>query len=281
MSDLNAMISKKYENLKNYLQELGSVAVAFSSGVDSTFLVKAAHEILGDRCIAITVKSHAFPKREFEEANEFCRAEGIRHYIVEVDEMQIEGFQENPKNRCYLCKKEIFSNIQRLAAEHGIQNVVEGSNMDDNGDYRPGMIAIAELGILSPLRKAELYKAEIRGLSKELNLPTWKKPSYACLASRFAYGERITREKLDMVDQGEQLLLDLGFEQFRVRIHGNMARIEVLPNDFGKLLEHREQIVSALKSYGFTYVSMDLQGYRTGSMNETLALQEKVTISQQ
>lgn len=270
-----AELQQKYDNLRMYLQELGSVAIAFSSGVDSTFLLKVAHDVLGDHCIAVTVKSHAFPKREFEESNEFCEREGIRHFIAEVDEMQVEGFKENPKNRCYLCKKEIFRRIQETAAAQGIINVAEGSNMDDNGDYRPGMIAIAELGFKSPLRKAELYKSEIRELSKELNLPTWSKPSYACLASRFAYGETITREKLDMVDKGEQLMLDLGFQQFRVRIHGNMARLEVLPGDFGKLLENRELIVGSLKSYGFTYVSMDLQGYRTGSMNETLNIEKK------
>lgn len=270
--ELEKDLQEKFDKLKEYLEELGSVAVAFSSGVDSTFLLKAAHEVLGDKCIAITVKSHAFPKREFIEAKEFCEKEGIRHFIAEVDEMQVEGFQKNPPNRCYFCKREIFRNIQRLAEANGISYVAEGSNMDDNGDYRPGMIAIAELGIKSPLRKAELYKSEIRYLSKMMELPTWEKPSYACLASRFAYGEPITREKLDMVDQGEQLLLNLGFRQMRVRIHGTMARIEVLPDEFGKLMENREKIVTEFKSFGFTYVSMDLQGYRTGSMNETLKL---------
>ena len=162
--------------------------------------------------------------------------------------------------------------MQRIARENGIQHLAEGSNMDDTGDYRPGLQAVAELGILSPLRKVELYKAEIRQLSKEMGLPTWDKPSYACLASRFVYGETITEEKLRMVDRGEQLLLDLGFHQMRVRIHGDMARIEVLPEEFPRLMEEetRTQVVRELKSYGFSYVTMDLQGYRTGSMNETL-----------
>ena len=268
-------IEKKYEALKSYIKELGSVAVAFSSGVDSTFLLKVAHDVLGDKCIAITVKSHAIPKREIRESLEFCDKEGIRHFVAEVNEMEIKGFRENPKDRCYHCKKEIFTNIMKIAEQQGISHVAEGSNMDDNGDYRPGMIAIAELGIKSPLRKAELYKEEIRQLSRMLELPTWGKPSYACLASRIPYGEEITPEKLELVDAGEQLLLNLGFQQFRVRIHGNMARIEVLPDDFGKLLDNREEIVSSFKKFGFAYISMDLQGYRTGSLNETLGLKKE------
>jgi uncharacterized protein len=258
--------------LLEYLRSLGSVAVAFSSGVDSTFLLKAAKEALGDKVIAVTARSCSFPKRELEEAKAFCEKEGIRHFICESEELDIEGFRQNPPNRCYLCKRELFEKIIKLAGENGIAYVAEGSNMDDNGDYRPGLQAVAELQVKSPLREAKLYKGEIRALSKKLGLPTWEKQSFACLSSRFVYGETITEEKLSMVDRAEQLLMDLGFHQLRVRIHGKMARIEIMPTEFEKLMAAgvREQVVEKFKEYGFTYVTMDLTGYRMGSMNETL-----------
>lgn len=268
-------LHRKYAALQEYLRELGSVAVAFSCGVDSAFLLTAAREILGDKAVAITARSCAFPDRELSEAREFCKERGIRHIVFDTNELELEDYRKNPKNRCYICKRSIFERLVSLAEENGLSAVAEGSNTDDEGDYRPGLQAVAELGVKSPLRAVGLGKAEIRRLSKEMGLPTWEKPSYACLATRFPYGEEITAEKLSMVDKAEQLLMDKGLLQVRVRIHGSMARIELLPEEFDKLLKIREEIVEKFKGSGFTYVSLDLQGYRMGSMNETLDKEDK------
>lgn len=271
---VNQELFEKLEELKKILKDYKSAAIAFSSGVDSTFLLKVAHDVLGDQAIAVTASSRFFPGRERREAKAFCKKVGIKQVICEIDELEIEGFCQNPANRCYLCKKELFTRFLAIAEEYQMAVLADGSNVDDEGDYRPGLQAIKELGIKSPLREAGLNKEEIRKLSKELGLPTWEKPSFACLASRFVYGEEITREKLSMVEQAEQLLLDLGFYQARVRIHGTMARIEVLPEEIQRLTEKetRLELAKRLRQYGFSYVTLDLQGYRTGSMNETLAL---------
>jgi len=254
------------------LRVIGSAVVAFSSGVDSTFLLRVAHEELGDRVVAVTARSHTFPKRELDEAAAFCRAEGVRHEVIDSEELDIPGFAENPPDRCYHCKRELFNRLLAFARENGLAAVLEGSNIDDDGDYRPGRRAIRELGIVSPLHEVGLTKAEIRELSREMGLPTSDKPSFACLASRFPYGERITAAGLARVEKAEQWLLDAGFglRQLRVRSHGDMARIEVPPDDIPRLAARAAEIAAAFKDLGFAYVTLDLLGYRTGSMNETL-----------
>ncbi len=266
------VINDKYQVLKNYINSLESVAVAFSGGVDSTLLLKTAHDVLGDKAAAVTASSSSFPERELNESKKFCAENNIRQIIIHSDELNIPGFKDNPKNRCYLCKKELFTQILETARENNLAYVVEGSNLDDLGDYRPGLQAIEELEIKSPLRAAGLSKAEVRELSWELGLPTWNKPSFACLASRFVYGEKITEEKLKMVAQAEDLLISLGFRQVRVRIHENIARIEILPEDFSLIIQEgtRIKIYNTLKDLGFSYVTLDLKGYRTGSMNEVI-----------
>lgn len=276
-NDKPEALLQKYKKLKDYLSSLESVAVAFSSGVDSTFLLYAAKEALGDNVIAVTASSCSFPVRELEEAKEYCSSNGIRHRIVRSEELKIEGFSHNPKNRCYLCKRELFEKIRRIADSEGIKEIVEGSNLDDNGDYRPGLTAVAELNIKSPLRHIGFSKEQIRILSRYFNLPTWNKQSFACLSSRVPYGEEITEKKLEMIDEAEQMLLDLGFNQLRVRVHGNIARIELVPDEFDRFMEEkvRTEVYRRFKEIGFTYVTLDILGYRTGSMNEILTDDEK------
>ena len=275
------MADAKYERLKDIIRGYGRLAVAFSGGVDSTLLLYAAKEALAEagqdssdgqpRLIAITATPKFVPARERREAVDFCREQGIEQIVAEVDGLAIPGFRSNPPDRCYICKKALFTEMLRIAAENGIDHLAEGSNLDDLGDYRPGLKALAELEIHSPLREAELTKAEIREISRELGLPTADKPSYACLASRFVYGETITAEKLAMVEKAEDFFLDRGFKQIRVRIHGeDLARVEVLPEEIGKAMDLREEIASRLKELGFRYVTLDMSGYRTGSMNEAI-----------
>ena len=248
------------------------MAVAFSGGVDSTFLLKVAHDVLGDNAIAVTARSSTYPEREFKEAVNFAAQNNIEHVVIVSEELEIEGFSENPVDRCYFCKRELFSKIAGIAKEKGIKFVADGSNVDDLGDYRPGLKAVAELGVVSPLREAGMTKEDIRALSKEMGLATWDKPAFACLSSRFPYGQKITKEKLEMVDKAEQYLLDLGFKQVRVRHHGDVARIEVAAHERRKFFDEQlmDRISGEFKKIGFTYTALDLKGYRTGSMNETL-----------
>ena len=278
MENISSELMEKYNKLKDIISGYKSVAVAFSSGVDSAFLLYAAKDTLGEGVVAVTATSFFFPARELEEAKEFCQRLGVRHILAEIDENKIEHFSENPKNRCYYCKTHLFTKLKNIAMDEGMNEIIEGSNVDDLGDYRPGLQALKELDIKSPLREAGLTKADIRALSKHFDLPTWKKPSFACLASRIPYGEKITRQKLSMIEKAENYLLGLGFEQFRVRIHGGeginsgyIARIELLPGDFPKMLDEnlRDTLYQKFREIGFAYTALDLKGYRTGSMNET------------
>ncbi|MCR4591498.1 MAG: ATP-dependent sacrificial sulfur transferase LarE [Lachnospiraceae bacterium] len=265
-------MQEKSDALKEYIKKLGSLAVGFSGGVDSTFLLAAAHDVLGDRAIAVTTVDAALPERELNEAKAFCAERGIRHIIREVDPLKIEGYRKNSPDRCYYCKHGVFSEIKKAADENGIEYIAEGSNMDDLGDYRPGLRAVEELGVKSPLREARLYKADIRVISKAMGLPTWSKPAYACLASRFAYGEEITEEKLHMIDSAEQFLIEHGFYEERVRMHGSIARIEVPAGDIARLAadDIREAVYKRFREIGFLYVTLDMHGYKTGSMNAAL-----------
>lgn len=268
MSESFERQEKKYTELAEYLRDLGSAAVAFSGGVDSSFLLKAAKEALGENVVAVTVQSSLLSAREFEETVKFCGKYEIRQIVCPYDALSVEGLAENTKERCYLCKKTFFKKVKELAGKQGIQHILEGSNLDDEGDYRPGMRAVKELGIDSPLRKFGFTKADIRRLAREQGLSVWDKPSSACLASRIAYGEKLTGEKLSMIEQSEDYLHQAGFSQVRVRMHGSLARIEALPEELPELFRQREKIAEALQNYGFTYVSVDLKGYRIGSMNE-------------
>ena len=272
------LLDEKLELLKDIIRKKGSAAVAFSGGVDSTFLIRVAKEVLGDKLIAVTATSSTYPERELNEAIKYAKDFGVKHIIISSEELDIEGFASNPKNRCYYCKKELFTKVKEVALENGVEYVFDGSNLDDNGDYRPGMLAAKELLVVSPLKEAGLTKKDIRDLSKEYGLATWNKPAFACLSSRFPYGNKITLPKLKMIDKAEQFLLDMGIKQVRVRHHGEIARIEVAPEEREKFfnIEFMDKISSKFKEIGFIYTTLDIAGYRTGSMNEVLKEEEKI-----
>jgi len=263
---------EKLSILKDILTRMRSVLVAFSGGVDSTFLLKVARDTLGNNAAAITAVSPTYPASELEEAVRLARLIGADQVVVESNELEIPGFAENDAKRCYHCKGELFRIAVERAGAMGLAFVADGSNRDDLDDYRPGSRAAEELGVRSPLREAGLAKDEIRELSRELGLPTWDKPALACLSSRFPYGTRITAERLEMVESGERVLRSMGLTQFRVRYHGETVRIEVEPGEMETVMEsrNRDRLVASFKEIGFTYVTLDLQGYRTGSMNEVL-----------
>lgn len=262
----------KLESLKQILTSLKSVLVAYSGGVDSTFLLKISKDVLGDNVTAVTATSIIYPFHETEAARAITKKLSIRHVIIKNEALLNPNFTENPPERCYWCKKELFLKMISLAKEYHINCVIDGSNDDDINDFRPGLRATIELGIRSPLKEAGLKKDEIRRLSKKLDLPTWNKPSDACLASRFPYGTKITEANIRTVDKAESFLRKMGIIQLRVRHHNQTARIEVVKDDIPKFLNEktRQEVLSYFKKLGYTYVTLDLAGYRTGSMNEVL-----------
>jgi uncharacterized protein len=271
MIDKEDATSKK-ENLIHYLEKLDSLLVAFSGGVDSTFLLALSHQTLMDKVVAVTESSTTYPSREREEAVKFTKDRGIEHIVFQADETSIAEFVSNAPDRCYHCKKSLSKNLLNIAKEKSISHVAYAANLDDLSDYRPGMDAAREMGIIAPLVDAHLSKEEIRFLSKEMGLPTWDKPAMACLASRIPYGDPITTEKLKMVEEAEDFLADQGFRQYRVRHHGSVARIEVAGSEIKKVTdpELRKNIVEKFRQIGFYHIAVDLEGYFSGSMNRVL-----------
>ncbi len=274
-----AKIDAKFDALKKILRQYGSLLVAFSGGVDSSFLLKVAYDLLGEKVIAVTATSSTYPASEYQESLRIAKQIGARHITIQSEELDIEEFAKNPPERCYFCKKELFTKLASIARREGIQYIADGSNADDAYDYRPGMTAAAEFGVVTPLKEAGLTKDDIRQLSKSLGLSTWNKPSLACLSSRFPYGEKITGGKLEIVNEAETFLKSIGFSQVRVRHHETIARIEVPQSEIEKFYDDnlRKKIIQKLKQLGYTYITLDLEGYRSGSMNEVLQKPKKST----
>ena len=270
-------MKERYEKLRAILKEMGSVVIGFSGGVDSTFLSYTAHDVLGDQALAVTAVSPTLPESEERDARDMAASIGIRHLVVHSTEFSDPEFVKNPKNRCYICKKIRFTALVNLAKQEGFHWVVDGGNVDDLGDFRPGMKALEEMAdaVRSPMIEAGITKDDIRALSQELGLRTWNKQSAACLASRIPYGVELTPQRLSMIDKAEQYIAPYITGSLRVRYHGDVARIEVKEDEIPAILAHRKDIVQALRRCGFTYVSLDLGGYEMGSLNEVIETDEE------
>jgi len=266
----------KYTRLQALLSEMGGVVIGLSGGVDSTLLTAVAHAVLGERCVAVVGRSEAFPEGEIEEAVRLAQQIGVRLRVVPTHELGNPLFRVNRPDRCYHCKTELFRILRQVAEEAGLAYVADGSHLDDTGDYRPGMRAGEEWGVRSPLLEAGFTKQDIRALARWLGLPIWDKPSFACLSSRFPYGTVITRELLQRVDRAERFLRELGFRSVRARHHDPILRIEVPPEDFPRLIAHAEAIVVHMRTLGYTYVTLDLEGYRSGKMNDVLSRSDRL-----
>lgn len=265
----------KLARLKSILEKYRSSVIAFSGGVDSTFLARIAKDVYGDNLLLITATSSTYPYYELEEAKSLAVLLGINHVVIVSEELEIPGYSDNPPDRCYYCKNELFTKIKYIADKQGYEIVFDGSNSDDLKDFRPGMKAKKEIGVISPLAEAGFKKDDIRYYSAKFNLPTATKQSYACLASRFPYGEKITKEKLDRVENAEYEIRKLGFTQFRIRSHENLARIEIISSEMDKAWLLKERLAEICQTSGFKYITIDLKGYRTGSMNEVLLESDK------
>jgi uncharacterized protein len=271
-------LERKLAALRQLLSEMGRVVVAYSGGVDSSFVLKVAHDCLGDDVVAITESSASLPDGELQEAMRLAAEIGVRHIVIEGCEFEDPRFVANDPLRCYYCKGSLYDQLTEYAAQHGYTAIVDGSNADDAGDYRPGLRAVAEHGVRSPLREVGLTKDEVRALSRELGLPTWDRPASPCLASRVPYGTAVTPEVLDQVGEAEAALRRLGLRRLRVRHHGEVARIEVDAEAFPLVLDRREQIVADLRRAGYAYVTLDLAGFRSGSLNEVLPVGAQATV---
>jgi len=267
---------EKFEHLKDYIKGLGSLGVAFSAGVDSTFLLKVGHDVLGPKCVAFSGISPSFPKKEQEEAKGFCAKENIRLILFNSTEMNDENYIKNPTNRCYYCKRDLFIKISELAKKENIGHIADGSNADDTGDYRPGLVAASEMHVISPLKETGITKAEIREISRELGLTTWNKPSMACLSSRIPYGDMVTEPLLNKIEAGENILRNLGLTNVRLRVHRDIARIETDISSFNRIIDEKNRIyiTEEIKKLGFNYVTLDLSGFKSGSMNAEINQQK-------